>query len=211
VYEITFSTRTVVIENYQPPAFPLFIHGTAQEEAGVTAVQVGGEDGINSVLLTFAGSPGVIGLPHGNISALIVKSQNLAITYNAGTDYSLDKRQRNHHADCKRDDSERSNGRGQLRLQRRSDGPGQRRQRAVRSEQLRVSCHSDRSVIPNGVEGSRLVREARGTSLAWRFCFNRQPANAWAFSCAPQTARDPSASVGMTDPLRMTDRQRGKE
>jgi hypothetical protein len=90
VYEITFSTRTVVIENYQPPAFSLFIHGTAQEEAGVTAVQVGWEDGINSVLLTFAGSPGVIGLPHGNISALIVKSQNLAITYNAGTDYSLD-------------------------------------------------------------------------------------------------------------------------
>jgi Gp37 protein len=90
VYEIIFSTRTVVIENYQPPAFPLFIHGTAQEEAGVTAVNIGGEDGTNSVLLTFSGSPGVVSLGQKNISALIVKSQNLATTYNAGTDYSLD-------------------------------------------------------------------------------------------------------------------------
>jgi len=84
VYEIIFATRTVVIENFQPPAFPPFIHGTAQEEGGVTATQVG------VALLTFAGTPGTITLPQQNISAVIIKSQNLATTYIAGTDYSVD-------------------------------------------------------------------------------------------------------------------------
>ena len=91
VYEIIFTTRTVVIENYQLPNYPLFIKGTAQEEAGVTAVQVGEEDGINSVLLTFAGTPGSITLPQQNISAVIVKSANLATTYIASSDYSVDR------------------------------------------------------------------------------------------------------------------------
>ena len=84
VYEIILATRTVVVENYQPPSYPLFIHGTANEEGGQTTFQVGIE------LLTFSGSPGSITLPQPNISALIVKSQNLATVYAAGTDYSLD-------------------------------------------------------------------------------------------------------------------------
>jgi hypothetical protein len=84
VYEIIFATRTVVVENFQTPNFPLFIHGTAMEEGGQTSFQVGIE------LLTFSGSPGTITLPQQNISALIVKSQNLATTYVLGTDYSLD-------------------------------------------------------------------------------------------------------------------------
>jgi len=84
VYEIIFATRTVVIENYQPPTYPLFIKGTALEEEGVTATKVGVE------LLTFAGTPGTITLPQQNISTVIVKSANLATTYIAGTDYSVD-------------------------------------------------------------------------------------------------------------------------
>jgi hypothetical protein len=84
VYDITFATRTVVVENYQPANFPLFIHGTAQEEGGVTTVQVG------VALLTFAGSPEVITLPQGNLSAVTVKSQDLTTTYTPGSDYTLD-------------------------------------------------------------------------------------------------------------------------
>ena len=82
VYEIIFATRTVVVENYSIPNYPLFIHGTAMEEGGETAVQVPVE------LLTF--SNGAITLPQRNISALVVKSQNLATTYALNTDYSLD-------------------------------------------------------------------------------------------------------------------------
>jgi Gp37 protein len=84
VYESIFSTRTVVVENYQPPAYPLFIHGTAQEEGGVTTAQVG------VAMFTFAGTPAVITLPQGNLSAVIVKSPDLATTYVLGTDYSVD-------------------------------------------------------------------------------------------------------------------------
>jgi Gp37 protein len=70
VYEIIFATRTVVLENFQPPPFPLFTHGTAQEEGAQTSL---------SLLLsplTFSGSPETITLGHGNISALVAKSQN---------------------------------------------------------------------------------------------------------------------------------------
>jgi hypothetical protein len=84
VYESIFSTRTVVVENYQTPNYTPFIHGTAQNGVGVTAIQVG------VALLTFNGSPGLISLGQGNISAVVVKSQNLATTYVLGTDYSLD-------------------------------------------------------------------------------------------------------------------------
>jgi hypothetical protein len=84
VYESVFSTRTVVVENYETPNYPPFIHGTAQEEGGVTAIQVG------VALQTFSGSPGVIALGQGNISAVAVKSQDLATTYVLGADYSLD-------------------------------------------------------------------------------------------------------------------------
>jgi Gp37 protein len=84
VYEIIFATRTVVIENYQPPAFPVFIHGTAQEEEGVTTISAG------VALLTFSGTPGAIILGHGNVSQVIVQSSNLATIYVLNTDYSLD-------------------------------------------------------------------------------------------------------------------------
>jgi hypothetical protein len=84
VYELIFATRTVVVENYQPPNFPLFIHGTAQEEGAVTAVQVA------VVLMTFSGTPGTITLSQRNLSAVIVKNPNLVTTYIAGFDYSVD-------------------------------------------------------------------------------------------------------------------------
>jgi hypothetical protein len=84
VYESVFSTRTIVVENYQAPNYPPFIHGAMQEEAGVTAIQVG------VALLTFSGQPGVIALGQGNISAVVVMSENLATTYFAGTDYTVD-------------------------------------------------------------------------------------------------------------------------
>lgn len=95
VYELILSTRTVVVENYSTPNYPLFIHGTMMEEGApatsitsagqpVTAIQVQLE------LLTFSGSPGTITLSQRNISAMVVKSQNLATTYVLNTDYSLD-------------------------------------------------------------------------------------------------------------------------
>jgi hypothetical protein len=84
VYEIWFSTRTVVVENYQAPSAPLFLRGTAQEEAGMTAIQVG------VALMTFVGTPGTITLPHRNLSAVVLKSTNLVTSYVLGTDYSLD-------------------------------------------------------------------------------------------------------------------------
>ncbi len=86
VYSIWLSTRTVVVENYSPPSWPLFTEGTAMEAGGQTALQV------QIALLNF-GSPfnpvDTIDLP-GNLSAVIVKSANLATTYAQGTDYSLD-------------------------------------------------------------------------------------------------------------------------
>jgi Gp37 protein len=84
VYEMHFATRTITVEAYQPPTFPLFIHGTAQEEEGVTAIQVAGS------LLAFTGSPGVITLPQGNISGVIVQSANLITTFVVDTDYTVD-------------------------------------------------------------------------------------------------------------------------
>jgi Gp37 protein len=84
VYAITFSTRTVVVENYQTPNYPLFIKGVAQEEQGVTTISVAAS------LYTFSDSPGTVALAHGNILQVIVMSQSLATTYVAGSDYSVD-------------------------------------------------------------------------------------------------------------------------
>jgi len=84
VYEMVFATRTVAVENFQPPTFPLFIHGTALEEGGVTTMQVG------VALLTFSGNPNVVTLGQGNISAVIMMSSNLTTTYVNGTDYTVD-------------------------------------------------------------------------------------------------------------------------
>jgi hypothetical protein len=82
VYSVWFSTRTVVVENFTPPTYPLFIHGTAMDEAGQTTTQV------QIALLTFAA--GQINLGRMNISAVIVRSANLQTTYTLGTDYTLD-------------------------------------------------------------------------------------------------------------------------
>lgn len=99
VYEIILATRTVVVENYTPPSYPLFIHGTAMEEADGIIPGVAGTKqrlgGVTAVIvqlsmLTFSGSPGTITLPQQNISGLAVMSQSLAATYVLGTDYSLD-------------------------------------------------------------------------------------------------------------------------
>ena len=84
VYEMVFATRTVAVEDYQAPSFPLFTHGTAQEEAGVTAI------GVAAALYTFSGSPGVIALGQGNISGVIVARPDLSQTYVLGTDYTID-------------------------------------------------------------------------------------------------------------------------
>jgi hypothetical protein len=84
VYEMVFDTRTVAVENFEAPSFPLFIHGTAQEEGGVTTIQVG------VALLTFAGTPNVISVGQGNLSAVVVKNQALTATYLENTDYSVD-------------------------------------------------------------------------------------------------------------------------
>lgn len=97
VYEIRFGTRTVVVENFAPPNFPLFIHGTMLEEGApansviagasipagtpITATQV------QIAQYTFSGN--VIALSQANISALVIKSTNLATTYVNGIDYSL--------------------------------------------------------------------------------------------------------------------------
>ena len=84
VYEIIFNTRTMVVENYQPPSYPLFTKGTAQEEGGGTAIQVGLQ------LLMFTGTPGVITLAQGNISEVTVQSPDLTISYSGETDYCVD-------------------------------------------------------------------------------------------------------------------------
>jgi hypothetical protein len=100
VYSIWFSTRTVVIENYSPPAYPPFVEGRFLEEQNGTAeiaginVSLGGVTPIpvGVALLTFSGTPSAqtITLGEQNISALIVKSANLATTYVVGVDYALD-------------------------------------------------------------------------------------------------------------------------
>jgi hypothetical protein len=84
VYEMVFATRTVAVENSQPPTFPLFTHGTVLEEGGETTIQV------QIGLFTFSGKPGTITLPQDNISMVIVHSQDLSITYSPLTDYSVD-------------------------------------------------------------------------------------------------------------------------
>jgi len=83
VYEIVFVTRTMSVESYEPPKYPLFTHGTALEEGGQTfQVQFG--------LFTFTGSPGTITLGQSYVSALVVKSQNLLTVYVVGIDYTAD-------------------------------------------------------------------------------------------------------------------------
>ncbi|MBV8359370.1 MAG: hypothetical protein JO189_15755 [Deltaproteobacteria bacterium] len=84
VYEMVFAMRTVEVENYQPPVFPLFTHGKALEEAGVTTIQV------QIGLYTFTGAPGTITLAEQNVSTVVVLSSNLSTIYSPLTDYVVD-------------------------------------------------------------------------------------------------------------------------
>ncbi len=81
-YAIHFTTRTVAVESYVPPAFPLFTLGLALEENGqTTRIAAPGSYLFNN--------GGTITLPNRNVSALTIA--NLAgQVYAAGTDYVLD-------------------------------------------------------------------------------------------------------------------------
>jgi hypothetical protein len=81
-YAIHFTTRTVAVENYLTPAFPLFRTGLAFEENGQTVRVIAPADYV------FNGD-GVIILPKINISSLTVASPAGAF-YSAGADYLLD-------------------------------------------------------------------------------------------------------------------------
>jgi hypothetical protein len=83
VYSIWFSTRTVVVENFEVPVFPPFTRGRAFEKGGVTTIQVG------VALLTF-GSDDTINLGVANISAVTIKNQALSTAYTEGSDYTVD-------------------------------------------------------------------------------------------------------------------------
>lgn len=82
VWDVRFATRSKVVEHHQIPTFPLFIRGTMLEEGGQTAIEVALER------MTFVSD--TIFLPQHNIQALIIKSQDLTITYADRTDYTLD-------------------------------------------------------------------------------------------------------------------------
>jgi hypothetical protein len=65
---------------------------------------------------------------------------------------------------------------------------------------------SFRAPFPSEAEESRLVCVALGTNPAFPIPLQvGRFRSASAISCAPQTARDPSASVGMTDTVGMTE------
>lgn len=83
VYALRLSTRTVVVEEYNIPTWPLFIHGTMLEEGGVTSTT------LDVALHTF-NSAGQITLPQQNISGVVVKSQALSTTFLLGRDYTID-------------------------------------------------------------------------------------------------------------------------
>ena len=150
VYEITFSTRTVAIENYQTPNYPLFIHGTAMEESGQTAVIV------QLAMLTFSGSPGTITLRHQNLQAVVLKSQNLVTTYVAGTDYSVDNVNGIISRIAGGNSGERDGG-GELRLRGCGNGISERRQRAICTKQLGETV----DITKNGAGPATMV------SISW--------------------------------------------
>ena len=81
-YAIHFTTRTVAVENYVAPAFPLFTVGRALEESGQTLLTVVPANYVFS-------DAGTITLPNINLSALTVTSLTGQL-YTAGVDYLLD-------------------------------------------------------------------------------------------------------------------------
>lgn len=82
MYELRFATRTKVVEQYQLPEAPLFTHGTALEQGGITAIQV------QFGLFTFSAEDLIV-LGQRGVQAVIVKSQNLSTTYVINSDYEL--------------------------------------------------------------------------------------------------------------------------
>jgi hypothetical protein len=83
IYTIGFAMRTMAVEPSTPDSYPLLTRALAQEQGGVTAVIVGPE------FYSF-NSSGVIQLPQGNVSALLVSNPANGATYVTGIDYTLD-------------------------------------------------------------------------------------------------------------------------
>jgi hypothetical protein len=82
-YAIYFTTRTLAVENYTTPTFPLFITGFAFEEMGETTRNV------PVAQYTFNAS-NLITLPNRNLSNVVVTNLAGTVTYAAGTDYTVD-------------------------------------------------------------------------------------------------------------------------
>ncbi len=81
-YATTYATKTLAVENYVAPNFPLLVKVTAQEEGGQTTVAV------PAAPMTFNGSDQIV-LPYPNVSAVTVSSLSGQV-YLLGIDYSLD-------------------------------------------------------------------------------------------------------------------------
>ena len=81
-YAIHFATRTLAVENYAAPAFPLFTLGLALEQGGQTLRAAPPANYLFN-------SGGTITLPNRNLTALTVAGLAGAL-YTAGADYLLD-------------------------------------------------------------------------------------------------------------------------
>ena len=82
-YGLSFTTRTVVVENYADPQFPLLTKAQAFEEMGQTTVSV------PQAPYTF-NAQDTITLPNQNLSAVVVSNISSGAAYLAGVDYTLD-------------------------------------------------------------------------------------------------------------------------
>lgn len=81
-YAIHFTTRTVTVENYIAPVFPLFTYGLALEEAGQTLRAAPPANYLFN-------NAGTISLPNRNLSAVTVAAVSGQL-YQAGIDYLVD-------------------------------------------------------------------------------------------------------------------------
>lgn len=82
-YGISFVTRTLAVENYSQPAFPLLTKAQAFEEMGQTLRSVA------AAAYTF-NAQNLITLPNQNLSAVAVRNISSGAAYAAGVDYTLD-------------------------------------------------------------------------------------------------------------------------
>lgn len=83
IYAISFALRTAAVEASVPDNYPLLAVATAQERGGITAVSVA------PASHQFDPS-GQIQLPHGNVSALLLRNPTNGALYVNGADYTLD-------------------------------------------------------------------------------------------------------------------------